>query len=302
MLVSVSTGDIYMNKLVSVIIPCYNAERYIEATMDSVLLQTYTNLEVLVIDDGSTDRTNEILRKYIDKVILLRHYGGVNKGRSASVNLALNACHGEYIAFLDHDDLWEVNKTEVQVGVLEKNPDVGLVYANGYAINENDERLYQLFPKHHRETNSSESILLNCYIPSPSSSLIRRSVLLKTGGFDGDMEHAADHDLLIRISEVSTMAYVDQHLWRNREHSACTGKLHCKEMWQAGFRILKKACERSGYGWDIKRRRLAVLNFRLSQCLLQEKKYMRFMLHLLVSGILDPVRAAKVALDFRKSK
>ncbi len=107
--------------LVSVIIPCYQAEKYVRAAIDSVVSQTYGNLEILAIDDGSTDSTLSVLNEYAGVVTILQHPRSVNRGVSLSRKVGVDHARGEYIAFLDADDYFEPTKIAVQVDALEKN-------------------------------------------------------------------------------------------------------------------------------------------------------------------------------------
>ncbi|HPC65278.1 MAG TPA: glycosyltransferase family A protein [Anaerohalosphaeraceae bacterium] len=111
---------------VSVIIPTYNQSRLLKETVGSVLAQTLSDLEVIVVDDGSTDNTQEVVSQIPDARI--RYYYTPNRGVSAARNYGLTRAAGQYIAFLDHDDLWPDNFLEVMVRSLEKNTDYGLVY------------------------------------------------------------------------------------------------------------------------------------------------------------------------------
>mgnify|MGYP001620160184 FL=1 len=145
---------------VTVIIPCYNRDKFVGKTIDSALSQTYPNIEIIAVNDGSTDSTGEALKSYGTRIKVLEHPGRVNKGQSAAINLAMREADGEYVAILDSDDLWHPDKIARQVEFFEKNPDVGLVYANGYAIDENDDNLYELYKPGHVETNEPEKVLL----------------------------------------------------------------------------------------------------------------------------------------------
>jgi len=120
--------------LVSVVIPVYNAEPFLEQTIESVLAQTYQHFEILMVDDGSRDRSAEIARgfakRYPQRIRLLRHPGGANRGVSASRNLACTEASGSLIAFLDADDLWLPGKLERQVQYMQENPAVGLSYTD----------------------------------------------------------------------------------------------------------------------------------------------------------------------------
>lgn len=112
---------------VTMIIPAYNAEKTIEKCLDSVLNQTYSNLEILIIDDGSSDRTAEIVNKYSKQDSRINLYQQQNAGVSSARNQGLNLCTGKYIQFIDADDYLEKDMTEKLVGVFEKDNEVGLV-------------------------------------------------------------------------------------------------------------------------------------------------------------------------------
>ncbi|GAG95608.1 unnamed protein product, partial [marine sediment metagenome] len=177
---------------------------------------------------------------------------------------------------------------------LQKNWDVGVVYCNGYCINEKGKVLYKIFPENHVEQNNPERLLLDCYFNLPSNSLIRRNAIEKAGPFDEALRSAQDHDMAIRLAEVTRLAYIDEPLWYYRRHPSSQSGLHAKRRWQAGFTILEKACKRYPYPKKICRKRKSVLNFRMGQCFLEEKKNLNALIHFLKAGILDPIRSLKV--------
>jgi glycosyltransferase involved in cell wall biosynthesis len=109
---------------VSVIIPVYNGQEYVAATLESVFEQTFLDFEVIVIDDGSTDRTEAILERFHDKIILLKNS---HKGPASSRNLGLEASRGSLVAFLDSDDLWLRHKLERQVSIADSHPEYGII-------------------------------------------------------------------------------------------------------------------------------------------------------------------------------
>ena len=109
---------------VSVVIPLYNARTVIQETIESVLAQTWKDYEIIVVDDGSTDGSDEVVRQFTGRARLVRREnGGVAKAR----NLGIEQSSGKYVALLDHDDLWHPTKLEKQVAVLERNPLIGMV-------------------------------------------------------------------------------------------------------------------------------------------------------------------------------
>ncbi|BBO72974.1 hypothetical protein DSCW_03910 [Desulfosarcina widdelii] len=288
--------DYIQKPKVTIIIPCYNREKYIQKTVNSVLNQTYENFEVICIDDGCTDNTRDILNIYSKKIKVIEHLGRLNKGQSASINLGIYNSDSKYISILDSDDLFAPSKIEEQVEYLEANPKIGYMYSNGYAIDENDNLLYPLFPNDYIASGDPETILLECPLGTPSGYLIRRNVFKKAGVFNEKLRSAQDHDIAIRISEISEIGYLNKIHWYKREHSDSLSSLQAERRWRSGFLILKNAGRRYPYSFSTKRRRLAVLNFRMGQCMLVKNKYYLAVLHFLISGLLDPMRAIKVII------
>jgi glycosyltransferase involved in cell wall biosynthesis len=287
---------------VTVIIPSYNREKYIRETIDSALAQTYENIEIVVVDDGSTDRSRGILQGYGNRIRLLEHEGRANRGQSAAINLAMRSTSGEYVAILDSDDVWTVEKIEKQVDYLERHPEIGIVYGNGYAIDENGKILYKLIPPGHREENNPRRMLLECHFNIPSNALVRRSAFDHAGEFDETLRSSQDHDMAIRLLEVTKAAFLDEPMWYYRHHPDTQSSKHSKRRWMNGFMILEKACRRYPYGWSVKRRRLAVLHFRVGQCFSSEGAYFQAVKNFLLAGFFDPGRTVKVLLGLDKGK
>ncbi len=170
--------------LVSVIIPAYNAETFIKKTLESVLAQTYKNLEVLVVDDGSQDRTAEIVERVAQRdrrVILLRQS---NAGVAAARNLAIQKSSGEYIAPIDADDVWFPKNLEKQVQcMLKVGPSVGLVYAWSVDIDEEDLTSGEF----HASTIKGDvytTLVCHNFLGNASASLMRRACFEKVGSYN----------------------------------------------------------------------------------------------------------------------
>ncbi|CAG1769507.1 partial Glycosyltransferase GlyG, partial [uncultured bacterium] len=201
-----ATGQFASDKpLVSVIVPAYNAEAYIAHTLNSVLSQTYKNIEVIVVDDGSHDGTAQIVETIAqrdDRVTLLRQ---PNSGVAAARNLAIQKSRGEYIAPVDADDIWYPQKIEKQVHcMLHAEPSTGLVYAWSVHI---DERglLTAGFNASDIEGDVFVALIMSNFIGNASSALIRRVCLGKVGGystrfFEQNAQGCEDRDLYLRIA------------------------------------------------------------------------------------------------------
>lgn len=282
--------------LVSVIIPCYNREEYIKQTINSVLEQTYKKIEIIVIDDGSTDNTREILDSYGNQIQVLEHPNRQNKGQSAAINLGIKKSFGKYIAILDSDDYWDPTKIEKQIDFLNLNPKYGVVYANGFQVDANGKNKSKIFDTNHVQTNNPEDILLNSYFNIPSNALIKKDIFKKAGYFDERLRSAQDHDMAIRLSEVSKIVYLNETLWYYRRHDDSQSGKHILRRWQNGFYVLANAKKRYPYKKSIIYKRSAVLHFRLGQTYTENKKYIKALIHFIKAGFLDPLRSIKVIL------
>jgi glycosyltransferase involved in cell wall biosynthesis len=188
-------GKIEKAPRVSVIIPTYNRAGIIAEAVDSVLAQDYKDFELIVVDDGSTDNTSEVMARYGDDVRVLFQE---NKGVSAARNRGITEASGKLIAFLDSDDLWLPQKLSTQVEFFSQRPDALICQTeevwlrNGIRIN----------PKHRHKKPSGmifEPSLKLCLV-SPSAVMIRRDLLDRTGGFDETLPACEDYDLWLRIS------------------------------------------------------------------------------------------------------
>jgi len=281
---------------VSVIIPCFNREKYIQETVNSVLNQTYPNIEIVCVDDGCTDGTREILDSYGEKIRVFEHPGRVNKGQSAAINLGIQKSESDYVAILDSDDLFAPEKIEKQVKYLEDHPVVGYMYTNGYAIDKNGDTLYKTFTDGYIAPGDPETVLLECPLGTPSGYLVRRVVYERAGYFDESLRSSQDHDMAIRLAEIAEIGYLDEALWYKREHSDSLSSLQSERRWRMGFLILKKACERYPYSFLIRRRRRAILHFRLAQCMVKKGNYLAAGIHFSLAGLLDPKRSVRVLM------
>jgi len=283
-----------MKYSVSVIIPCYNSAKFISKTLNSVLNQTYKPHEILSIDDGSTDETRNILEGYSSQIKILCHPNNANLGTAASMNLGVVHASSDLIAFLDHDDLWYPTKLMDQIKIFDKYPDIGLVYTNGYAIDENDNKLFQIFPDGFQELNKPDQLLLRCYIKTSSIVMVRRSLFEQTGLFRTDLQ-AADHDMWTRMSEITNFYYLPKCLAAHRKHP---GQLTSKRrIWEDGFDILRQACKRYPYSISVKRKRLAVLHYRLGEYDWNHNSYWRAITHFLLAAMFDPERSIEFVVS-----
>ncbi|MCT7968523.1 glycosyltransferase [Laspinema sp. D1] len=206
---------------VSVVIPTYNCKRFIKETINSVLSQTYLDFEVIVIDDGSTDGTAEILNDYGST---LRYIYQKNKGQGAARNVGIRACNGEYIAFLDSDDMWLPNKLERQMALIDSGSSINFVYCDVEVFEHlSGQRLFlahQLF-KPYEGNNIASKLLINNFIFS-CTPLINKKVFEEVGYFDESrlLQGLEDWDMWLRIAASYPLAWIPEPLGRYRIHDA----------------------------------------------------------------------------------
>lgn len=200
--------------LTSVIIPCFNSERWILETLSSVYSQTYPNIEVIVVDDGSVDNTKELVLSFDEKI---SYYYQENKGPSAARNLGIKKARGDYIAFLDSDDVWEQDKLSKQVNFLEKNEDVHLVFSNVTLINEQGETLYTHFNKVPSEKDEIIKKFFEGNITMNTPSIVaRRDSVINAGGFDEELPLREDHFFLMMMTHKYKIFHFKEPLVKRR--------------------------------------------------------------------------------------
>jgi glycosyltransferase involved in cell wall biosynthesis len=183
--------------LVTVIIATHNAGRFVNATIESALRQTFTGFELIVVDDGSTDDTLARLRSFQDH--RLRIIEQSNQGQPAALNAGLGAGRGRYIALLDHDDLWKETKLERHVECLERSPGVDLTFSWSRLIDESDRDMGPN-TRYWSGFFSFRQMLQNTVLGNASALVLRSDAMKAVGGFDPGFPFHNDMDILLRIA------------------------------------------------------------------------------------------------------
>lgn len=233
-----------MTLKVTVVIPTYNPTLYLIDTVESVLNQTYHNLEILVVDDGSTEDIIFLLKNNITagKINYIRR---VNGGTAAARNTGIVNSTGEYIAFLDHDDIWLPDKIALQVDALDCNPSCGMTYCNYQIL---DEQTGILIDPYSESGGGGmfEKFLYRNYITTASQIMVRRSCFEKVGIFDESLEIVDDYDFYLRLSRHYEINYDHRVLAHWRKHQFNTSKNYVKT--QLGRIGVKEA---AFDGWEL---------------------------------------------------
>ena len=243
---------------VSVIVPTYNREHFLQECIESVLSQTFKDFELIVVDDGSTDQTEDILKRYEDK---LHYKKQEQKGPSSARNTGIQYSAGEWICFLDSDDLWLPGKLAAQMKFFAENRDIKVCYTGEIWYRKN--KRVNPAKKHQKYSGWIYQKMLPLCIISPSSVMIHHSVLDLIGTFDEELPACEDYDLWLRIGAGYPIYLLQEQLIIKRNgHSGQQSQIYwgmdrfrilslvkimecgelSKENYQATVKILEEKC------------------------------------------------------------
>lgn len=203
--------------LISVIIPIYNQERYLSATLESVMHQTYQNLEIILIDDGSTDGTTLICRKYADQDARIRVITQSNKGPAAARNQGILAAKGEWICLLDADDIMDRERIVKQYAVFKADPTIDVVYTALKLIDQEGLPIGEMHSQDYPAENFLAEMLFRNRIPTSSLIMAKRECFADLH-YNEKFSHAEDYELMIRLAHHYRFKYIDLPLTSYRRH------------------------------------------------------------------------------------
>ena len=197
---------------------CYNGERYLREAIDSIYAQTYTDWEIVFWDDASSDSSAEIAKSYDSRLKYFKGEKAVSLGQAR--NMALEKAEGEFIAFLDQDDLWMPDKLEMQIPLFYADHEVGIVIADGYRFSDNGFAVHRFHGKKKPPTGFVFRELLKSYfIPLPTVIIRRRALESLTYWFDERYTMIEEADLFTRIAYTWKLDYVEKPLGKARMHN-----------------------------------------------------------------------------------
>ncbi|MBN3888726.1 MAG: glycosyltransferase family 2 protein [Nostoc sp. JL31] len=223
---------------VSIVIPAYNSLKFLPETMESVFKQTFKDFEVLVVNDGSSDDTEHWVSQIADPRVKL--ITQENQGLSGARNTGIAHASGEYIAFLDADDLWEPTKLEKQVLCLEENSEIGLVYTWVSLIDENGNFTGRVF-KNYAENDVWHKLIEHNIVESGSVAMVRRQCFDTCGLFDRNLRSfVEDWDMWLRIASRYPFKVMKEPLVYYRQHSTSASK-----NWEAMARSFEIVIEKA---------------------------------------------------------
>jgi glycosyltransferase involved in cell wall biosynthesis len=258
---------------VSVVIPAYNSAQYLGEAVQSIFDQTFDNYEIIVVDDGSTDNTRELVESYGGRIRYVRQENG---GASKARNRGIAEARGTYIAFLDADDCWEPEKLEKQINILESNPNLGMVFTDAVGFDENGP-----LPRMGRKKSLllDGDVACNIFMYSgvgTPSVMVPKKVFDKVGVFDEQLFLAEDDNMWIRIAAEYPVELIDEPLVKVRDHANRTtrdkGRLFRMILDNADA-LASKYGKASDRIMQVLPRKLAQVQFGLGRYCLEENRY-----------------------------
>lgn len=214
-------------KLISVVIPAYNAALYIKKAIESALNQTYSNIEVIVVDDGSTDNTAQIVADFKH----VKYVYQSNKGPSAARNLGIRLAKGEYIAILDSDDYCDPRRLSAQAQVLDHNDQIDFVYCDAHVVDGLGNVLYRLGCEHsfQRKEDALAHMLYRQFIATPATIMARRACF-DVVPYPTQYVHAEDYYMLLKWAERYDGYYLSEPLYYYRRHNSNLTNAHDNQL------------------------------------------------------------------------
>ncbi|MBT3878670.1 MAG: glycosyltransferase [Candidatus Scalindua sp.] len=263
---------------VSVIIHTYNNEKFIVETIESVLNQTYKDYEIIVVDDGSVDGTHDALLPYMQKI---RYHYKENGGIASAKNTGIRLSQTEFIAFLDHDDLWVPDKLKLQMECFNGNPQVGLVYAKYTSFRDGKE--LRTKPEKGYSGWIFKELLSKSFIQT-STVMVKKECLDAVGPYDESFSLGDEYDMFLRISKKFQCGFIDKGLTKYRVHDANASKndfLFDKENLGVYKKIYNNFTDLNGEEKKILRKRIAGYSMKVAEGLYrlgkleESKKYQK---------------------------
>lgn len=206
--------------LIDVVMPTYNCAEYIGEAIDSIFSQGDHAFRVLVINDGSSDNTEDVLEPYMDRI---EYFSKPNEGVVATRNFALDRLESDFVAFLDADDVWQPGKIDKQLATLNRDGGIGGVYANAVLVDRRGNPNGRDYVDEEIRADLVPDIYPYLFLKNPiptSTMILRREHLEKAGRFDSALPGTEDYDMWLRIARSTRLKYIDEPLARYRMHGS----------------------------------------------------------------------------------
>jgi glycosyltransferase involved in cell wall biosynthesis len=256
---------------VSVILPCFNGSHWVSKAIESVLAQSNKHFELVIVNDGSTDNSEEVIAPYLrDKRI---HYVcQKNSGFSAAINRGIRESSKPLIGFIGQDDMWLPEKLELQMKYLSIHKDVHLVYSDYYSI-DSDERILRMTKTKRPDTRSKQQLVTQLFLNNFigfETVLVKRSCFDEVGFFDENMIGFSDHDMWLRIVGSYNIAHLDLPLVKKRKHSLQLSTTNIESVLEDEFQLVEKAISFYPFLKKVEQKKLSSLHYALGLALLRK--------------------------------
>lgn len=214
------------NPKISIVIPVYNGSNFLAEAIESAISQTYNNIEVIVVNDGSNDdqATQKVALKYKDRI---KYYEKKNGGVASALNLGLSKMQGEYFCWLSHDDVFDREKTEIQLAYMQER-NLSFTYGDYRFIDQEGRLIKDMEAPYYDRLEAMKMLLINGYIHG-CSIMVKRELFNKTGLFNEDYKHTQDTDMWFRMSMILELKRIPRVLLSSRIHDNQTSKLYTAE-------------------------------------------------------------------------
>lgn len=264
---------------VSVVIPVYNGERFLAAAVESALQQTYGHMEVVVVDDGSSDATPEVLASFGSRLRAIRQE---NRGVAAARNRGMAAATGELVAFLDADDVWLPEKVERQVAAWRSAPGSGLVLCGYTVVDEHLRPRYEV-PIRNGRRRIMRTLTLDAWgVGLPFTGMVPVALLDRVGGYREDLSTSADLEFSLRLEKAAPVLAINERLALYRTHA---GQIHLDvNVFEHDMTMLYRALsEADEWPYRTQRRAEASLHLRLAVARCREGRWREAASHIVVT-------------------
>ncbi len=237
-----------MNETTSIILPCYNGAKWLSDSIESILCQTEGNFELIIVNDGSTDNSEEIIANYF-KDARIRYIYQKNAGFTKAVNRGINESTGSFIGFIGQDDLWMPDKLRKEASYLRKHEELGLVFSNYYYINNLGsitEKVSSRLPAFSSKQELIRYLFLTNFIGFETV-LVRKECFKTVGLLDEQLFGFSDHDLWLRMADSYQFGYLPYFLLKKRRHDKQLGKIMPEKVLNDEFVLTNKAVLKYGF-------------------------------------------------------
>jgi glycosyltransferase involved in cell wall biosynthesis len=245
---------------ISVVMPVFNTEKYVALSIDSVLNQSFTDFELIILDDGSSDASVHIVQEFAENDDRIRFFPLEHRGYVSLLRRGLNHCRGEFVARMDSDDISEPQRFEKQIGYLREHPDVVALGTRVVLIDPYGSRVEK--PTHKIGHEEIEAELLNGVgwaLVHPTV-MMRRDAMIKVGGYREDLMVSEDLDLFLRLAEVGKLANMEDVLLQYRQHLGSVNYTKYEQQKAVKKMIVQEAYKRRGLpmptNWAFRERKL----------------------------------------------